>query len=50
MNMGDNEHQEKLTVWVKGTEFGKGIKKGQMFKYERQTCWTQDGEEMTSEQ
>jgi hypothetical protein len=50
MNMGDNEHQEKLTVWIKGNEFGTGEIKGQMFKYQRQTCFTQDGEELTSEQ
>lgn len=50
MNMGDNEHQEKLTVWIKGNEFGTGTNKGQMFKYKKQTCWTQEGEELTSEQ
>ena len=50
MNMGDNEHQEKLTVWIKGIEFGSGDVKGQMFKYQKQTCWTQDGEELSSEQ
>ena len=50
MNMGDNEHQEKLTVWIKGSQFGTGANRGQMFKYQRQTCFTQDGEELSSEQ
>lgn len=50
MNMGDNDHQEKLTVWIKGNEFGTGEVKGQMFKYNKQTCWTQDGEQDTSAQ
>lgn len=50
MNMGDNEHQEKLTIWIKGNEFGTGDVKGQMFKYKKQTCWTQDGEQDTAAQ
>lgn len=50
MNMGDNENQEKLTVWIKGTEFGTGDIKGQMFKYQKQICWTQDGEQLTDQE